>query len=163
MSFISILLQLLQNVTADALVLKRLVRLIGIVSTSGVAPREMKVLLSMLRSPCPLSVSILQTLKAMTKSDDGIVKAAPSCFFNFNGSGSGLFAAPYNFPFPREYQLCAWVRLDRISPTRNVYESPQFASFSNMHAGINIYFDQRQLCLQFIYSSSDSVVAHAFL
>lgn len=158
MSLVSIFLQLLQNISADVLVLKRLVRLIGIVSTSGIAPREMKVLLSMLRSPSPLSVPILQSLKAMTKSDDGIVKAAPSCFFNFNGLGSGLFSAPYNFPFAREYQLCAWVRLDCISPARNVYESPQIASLSNMHAGINIYFDQRQLCLQFIYSSSDSIV-----
>jgi hypothetical protein len=96
----------------DLSVSKRLLLLIGFSASIGISVHELRKFLSFLKIPSELSLSLVQTLQLMLQPDDGVTKACPPSIFNFSGPGSGIIINKIAFPFPKEYQVCCWFRLE---------------------------------------------------
>ena len=126
---ISLLLDILGRfgISADYLSLsKRIIRLLGILCVPSILPAELRRFLSFLRTPSFLANSLLHALKNIIRQDDSIVKAAPVAFFNFGGSGSGLYARQMPDFFKQEFQICMWLRIESF--TKAGHEGRQIVS-----------------------------------
>lgn len=124
---------------------KRVIRLLGIVCGTGILPTEAKRLLSLLKEPSALSVSLLQSLKTMMKLDDVVAKACPGCFFNFGGVGSELICTDLAFPFAREYQIMCWFRIENFALVSSENGKQVIVSFSSNPTGngVSVYIEDK--------------------
>ena len=159
-SLVAIIIRLLQhqmalpsaNDSSSLLIGKRLIRLIGIVSLSGITSLELKNIISMLSTPSMLAVSLLQGLKIMLRVNDGIVKASPFSLFNFGGEGAGLLVQPNVFFFPREFQIMFWFRIENFMAC----EQPHFVVLKQKTCGLDIFLEEENYIVVAInYSNGD--------
>eukprot|EP01041_Mallomonas_annulata_P003575 gene3575-7108_t len=170
-SFVRIILTLLRhNLSTDNVnisIARRLVRLLGVICAAGICASDLKHILKLLRKPSEISIHLLQSLKFMIKQDDGVVKASPTSFFNFGGYKAGLYVTNTTYPFSREYQITFWFRVENF----NINSSPNVTSTSNIirhtkyqhlftclnaqYYGIDIYLNDKILCLEISESKSE--------
>lgn len=99
----------------------RVIRLIGLAAATGISSRDIRTIFSLLDSPTPLTLSLLQSVRSALKQETSIgsVKAMPPYFFNFGGFGSGLYSVLSSPCFTSEYQMMTWFRVDQFSPSPN--------------------------------------------
>jgi hypothetical protein len=156
LGFIALLLKLLtfDGDASDVLINKRIIRLIGIVSVSGISPQDLRAYLYLLRKPSLYSISLLQSLKMMNKIEEGIVKASPLSFFNFSGHEQGLTIDPRIFPFQKEYQILFWFRFESSLDEEFVKRS-HLISLLNGNLGLDVYLEKNIVCVKVANSSSE--------
>jgi len=151
--------------------LKKIINLIGIVGTAGMAATDLKAYLNFLRTPSELSVALLQALKIMLgqdhiTSDVRVKKASPAAIFDFGGSGAGLTTHLTTFPFSREYQFCTWFRVENFEGERHGYQQRAFnpTDLITQHVvtwqnaaqkGMDIFIDQKYLCVAISSTSKE--------
>lgn len=96
-------------------------RVLGKVCSAGIRVDELKRLLQELRMPSALTPPLLGALSVMARSDgsntrrqsSGICEEPMESMFDFGGDGAGLVLPVAHWPFPQEYQLVAWVRVEQ--------------------------------------------------
>lgn len=163
------LLKLLQEciATMDLSISKRVLLLLGYCGSIGVSLHEFKKFLSYLRTPSEFSLSLLQSLQLMLQPDDGATKACPPSIFNFSGVGSGIFVKNIAFPFPKEYQVSFWFRLESVEedfPSTDIRGSRAFNIDMNRsqhlftwigagRKGLDVYIEKSQLLVAVSHTS----------
>lgn len=101
-------------------------RVLGMVCSAGIGVDELKRLLRELRVPSALTPPLLSALSVMAGSCtrmqssgnreetlDHYCCEAMESMFDFGADGAGLVLPVAHWPFPQEYQLVAWVRVDQ--------------------------------------------------
>jgi hypothetical protein len=136
---------------------QRVVRLLGPLGAAGMQIKDLKQILRFLRKPSELSLSMLQTLKSMITLDDTIMKAFPTSFFNLGGARAGLFLPKTPWPFPREYQLTMWFRLEGEQDPRGpgIDGAHLFTCTSATGEGVDITINKCRLAVTVQISSAE--------
>eukprot|EP00752_Nemacystus_decipiens_P002115 g2019.t1 len=104
-------------------------RVLGMVCSAGIGVYELKRVLRELRVPSALTPPLVGALTLMAGRNESLARmqssgnreetADPYCceimesMFDFGGDGAGLVLPVALWPFPQEYQLVAWVRVDQ--------------------------------------------------
>lgn len=154
---ITLLLRLLdfESQSSDVLINKRIIRLIGVVSVSGISSQDLRAFLYLLKKPSLYSISLLQSLKMMNKIEEGIVKASPLSFFNFSGHEQGLTIDSRMFPFQKEYQILFWFRMETPSVVDVTSDKSHLISLLNGNLGLDIYLEKSVVCVKVTNSLSE--------
>lgn len=168
LSLTHLLLNLLERVFGIASFLplsKRIVRLLGIVSLSGMTSSEFKNYIKHLTQPSSLTNAMLQSLNAMLFQQDSIEKACPSAFFCLGGFNAGLRAVSNPLDFNKDFQLMLWFRVENFGPDYggDISFSQKLISCGNSRQeGFNILLHKQSLCLSVSDSSSAEPFEFAF-
>lgn len=133
-------------------------RVLGMVCSAGIGVHELKRLLRELRVPSALTPPLLGALSVMTGSDGSVTRMQSSgnreetvdhyyycceameSMFDFGGDGAGLVLPVAHWPFPQEYQLVAWVRVDQSAALPAGGAKLHLVTFqTEMGAGVDYY------------------------
>ena len=141
-------------------VTKRIIRLFGVIMSCGVRTADIKEILFQLQPQSDVNVCWLQALKVMMKKENVVTKASPPHFFNFGGLKSGLFSVLRPFPFPKEYQIFTWFRLESFLDTKVDLVQRSALSVSMQHS---YQTSQSIVCISSSEYTVDVCVENRFL
>lgn len=134
-------------------------RVLGMVCSAGIRVDELKAILREFRVPSVTTPPLLAALALMvpattSNNSKGLghqrgehwqsvrgLLGVPS-MFNFSGEGAGLVLSSLHWPFPQEYQIAAWIR---IEPSANLVQrrSHLVTLTTPGGAGVDYYFQVR--------------------
>lgn len=112
LSAVTLLLNLLDEHIDDPLIAKRLIRLLGVMSQVAITVQELHRFLEHLKTPGPLSLSLLQAFKMMLRQEEASSKHFHASFFSLMGAGAGLYSNTSSVFFNKELQVSMWFRLE---------------------------------------------------
>lgn len=136
----------------------RVIRLLGIVSLSGITAAEFKDYIKYLTRPSHLSIPLLQGLKTMLTVDKSFEKAYPASYFCLGGINSGLYVSTTPIVFGKDFQLAIWFRVESFVEGETVDEASMqhlVTCLNTKKEGFNVFLDKRSIKL-FVADSSAS-------
>lgn len=132
-------------------------RVLGVVCSAGIEIDELKSILRELRVPSRSTPPLLDALSVMSRSrkhevaiggDRGVVRS----IFDFGGGGAGLVLPATRWPFPQEYQIAAWVRVEPCAVSgssgtseRAMGKAHLFTCTTDTGAGVDFYIQVARL------------------
>jgi hypothetical protein len=130
--FLNLLESALTNIANES-ISKRVIRLIGLVSLSGISGAEFKDYIKYLTEPSMLTNSLLQSLKYMLSPKEEAEKASPSAYFCMGGkNGSGIYVDQNPTNFGKDFQIAFWFKVEVFAVSTDTSSSIQEIEISDI-------------------------------